>query len=275
MPEGTNESGAIGDEFGLAGASRPNKIGKPDFRPILEDIARSLNSPFETFSDFACLAACALSCQTREEEYLSVARGYSREHLDLFSQALAFLIDEMEAHPFTDILGPYYIEVGSKFSRDLRGEFYSPKPIGDFMAQVLVDSEAVIEKGRPITVSDPASGSGGLLLSVAERFSKAGAVDLLRVTCQDISKLACDMAYINLTLWGIPARIIHGDTLRNTIERDWRNVHWFRVGEPEREKVQQLSQLLSGAFPVAPKVDPAPPPSNCQDDYGQQEWVFE
>ena len=266
MPRETGGDGALGDEFKLSG----KPPAESDFRKIVASIARSRNSPFETFTDFVCMAACALANQTRDEEYLSVAKRYSRDLLNLFAQALACLINEMEAHPFTDILGPYYLEIGSKFSRDLRGEFYSPKAIGDMMAGVLIDVDAVIEKGRPISVSDPASGSGGMILSLAERFSKATAVDLLRVTCQDISKAACDMAYVNLTLWGIPSRIIQGDTLRATVDREWRNIHWFRVGEPDRERIQQLQSFLSQS-----KTGQGPTIQSRPDEAGQQEWVFE
>ena len=276
MPREMGGDGALGDEFKLSGKppAESRKTAGSDFRKIVASIARSRNSPFETFTDFVCMAACALANQTREEEYLSVAKRYSRDQLNLFAQALACLIDEMEAHPFTDILGPYYLEIGSKFSRELRGEFYSPKAIGDMMAQVLIDVDAVIEKGRPISVSDPASGSGGMILSLAERFSKATAVDLLRVTCQDISKAACDMAYVNLTLWGIPSRIIQGDTLRATVEREWLNIHWFRVGEPDRERIQQLQSFLSeGKTPSA--AGQGTPIQSRPDEEGQQEWVFE
>jgi type I restriction-modification system DNA methylase subunit len=182
MPD---EDGALKEEFALRGdpATKAGESATPDFRKIIEDIARRRSSPFEVFSDFVRMAACALASQTREKEYLEVAGRYSREELEQFSKALAALVSEMEAAPFTDVLGPYYIEVGSKFSRDLRGEFYTPKSVGDAIAGMLIDAPSVIEAGKPITVCDPASGSGGLVLSVAREFAQAKAVDLLRVTC--------------------------------------------------------------------------------------------
>lgn len=181
----------------------------------------------------------------------------SKEDLLEFSKALGYLISEMESKPFTDILGPFYLEIGLKFSRDLHGEFYTPKDLGDAMAQMLVDVDAVIEEGRAITVSDPASGSGGLILSLASKFAKRKAVDLLRVTCQDTSKTACDMAYINTTLWGVPAKIIHGDTLRRTTENVWLNAHWARVGEPQRERGMALEELIRIPVKGARKKEPS------------------
>jgi hypothetical protein len=193
------------ENFALTGSlpgNRYNKSDQPGFRSLIESLARTRSSALEVFADFARVAACALAAQTREAEYLAVAKNYSRAELDTFAQALAGLVAEMEARPFTDLLGPYYLEIGSKFARDLRGEFYTPKNVGDMMAGILVDAPGIIEAGRPVTVCDPAGGSAGLILSLAEEFAKANAVDLLRVTCQDVSKIACVLAYINLTLWG-------------------------------------------------------------------------
>ena len=277
MSHEADPQGSLGEAFEPTNeAPQTPKDRNGNFRAIIEDIARTRSSPFEVFTDFVRMAACALAAQTREEEYLAVAKNYSRDELGEFSKALAFLTTEMEEAPFSDVLGPYYIEIGSQFSRSFRGEFYTPKPVGDLMAKMLIDAPAVIEAGRAITVSDPASGSGGLVLSVAAEFAKAKAVDLLRVTCQDISKAACDMAYINTTLWGIPARIVQGDTLRATVEHEWKNIHWFRVGEPDRERIGRMMEVLR-----APPVEPAPEetpdekPEITDGDHGQREWTFE
>jgi len=267
--------GAPDESFELTGTPPGNRdqSDQPDFRSLIESLARTRSSPLEVFADFARVAACALAAQTREAEYLAVAKNYSRAELEIFARVLAGLVSEMEAQPFTDLLGPYYLEIGSKFARDLRGEFYTPQPIGDLMTRMLVDAPGIIDAGRPVTVCDPAGGSGGLILSLAAEFARANAVDLLRVTCQDVSKIACDLAYLNLTLWGVPARIIQGDSLRNSVEHEWKNLHWFRVGEPQREAVNGLLALLrSKAEPEAPPPsDPAPLTSH----HGRQGWMFE
>ncbi|WP_269540169.1 N-6 DNA methylase [Cerasicoccus fimbriatus] len=173
----------------------------------------------------------------------------------------------------------YYCEVQSKFTRDTGGEFYIPQEIGELMAKITVNAEKVIAEGKPVTICDPASGSGGLILSVAEEFARAKAVDLIRVTCQDISKAACDMAYINMTLWGIPARIIWGDTLRTTVNGQWENIHWHRVGEPLREQLHALMDLMkTEPAKVAPKPKTSAGERDVDfrtNDAGQQEWVFE
>ena len=50
----------------------------------------------------------------------------------------------------------------------------------------------------------------------------------LRATAIDISKTACDMTFINTTLWGIPTEVFHGDALAplSELRAGWRNIHW-------------------------------------------------
>lgn len=252
-----------------------------NFRPILENIARTKGSLVSVFSDFVCMAACAYACQTREEEYLEVAGRYQREELNKFAKAMGYMVLEMESKPYTDILGVYYCEVQSKFTRDAGGEFYTPQEIGKLMAKISANAKAVTEAGKPITINDPAAGSGGLILSVAEEFAEAKAVDLIRATCQDISKTGCDMAYINTTLWGIPARIIWGDTLRNPVRGQWENIHWHRVGEPLREQFNSLMEIIKDIPTPMPTKAVETAVSNERDlrfqtsQTGQQEWLFE
>ena len=119
------------------------------------------------------------------------------------------------------------------------------------MAIIVGGTEKIIEQGRAVTVNDPACGSGGMILRFAKQLSptperKESHVDLMRATCQDVSPTACDMAYINTTLWGIPAHIIHGNTLTMEIVNHWKNIHWHRVREDQRQAILQMQRLISG-----------------------------
>jgi hypothetical protein len=41
----------------------------------------------------------------------------------------------------------------------------------------------------------------------------------------DINPVACDMTFINTTLWGIPCTVIHGNTLSLQTWAQWVNIH--------------------------------------------------
>jgi len=225
-------------------------VADKSFRTILHQIAFSHSSPAIVFADFCRMAACSLAMLSRDEEYLEVIRPYSKEQLQEFSKALALLIREMESQPFADILGPYYLEVASHSSKQVRGEFYTPPEVSELMARISIDPRQVIEKGLPITVNEPACGAGGMVLAIAKLFSphnlkcEKSYVDFLRVTCQDINPVAMDMCFINTSLWGIPARMVWGNTLHNTVNRSWKNIHWHRVGEDERIKTKALFEMF-------------------------------
>ncbi len=70
----------------------------------------------------------------------------------------------------------------------------------------LMDS---LEDGKILTMNDPACGSGRMTLGAAKVLEKRGISPLcMQVTVQDFNSVAVDMAYINLTLWGIPTKAI-------------------------------------------------------------------
>lgn len=222
--------------------------------------------------------------RSREDEYFEVIRPYSKEQLQEFSKALALLIQEMEAAPFTDILGPYYLEIASHASQQARGEFYTPPEISELMARISIDPKKAVERGLPLTVNEPACGAGGMVLAIAKLFSpinlkgEKSHVDLLRFTCQDINPVAMDMTYINTSLWGIPARMIWGDTLRATTTKSWKNIHWQRVGEDARIEAKQLCEAfrtMEVSKDSSTKEKASPTPSNSASDTVQVEFDLE
>src|ERR1700751_4859581 len=88
-----------------------------DFRKILESISRKHDTR-RVFDAFTRFAACALAAQTREAEYLEEAKQWEKPDFDLFGQTLGALILQMEAHPFEDLIGGYYME----FALSLKGQ---------------------------------------------------------------------------------------------------------------------------------------------------------
>lgn len=210
-----------------------------EFDNIIGQIARTKSSYTEVFSDFCRITACAYALETREEEYLEVVKRYSKDELMSFAKAISILVNTMEENPYQDIIGAYHLEIVSRFSQKDRGEFYTPSALAEVMAQIVINPQKIREKSMPFRINEPTCGSGNIILSIAKTLSP-DAVDLMRVTCQDISPLACDMCYINTVLWGIPAKIILGDTLRLERRKVWTNIHWHRVGEDKMEMIRSL-----------------------------------
>lgn len=192
------------------------------FQKILAGFGPRHNT-HEVFRAFVRLAACALAAQTREPEYLEEAKRWTREDLERFAHALGALIQDMEQEPFRDLLGPAYMETLSASGQRCGGEFHTPPEVAEVIARMLAGDRPTPAEG-PITLSEPACGSGAMILAYAAALPRKD-IRRLRVVAVDINATACDMCFINTSLWGIPATVIHGNSLTLKCWAQWRNIH--------------------------------------------------
>src|ERR1700722_350727 len=243
---------------------KSGKSQSGDFRKILDRISHHRGT-YEAFKGFTRLAACALAAQTREAEYLEEAKGWEKQDLALFAEALAALIGEMESRPFEDIIGDHYIEFAlSSKGQKWNGEFHTPKPICDLMARLTLEDPDSMPAEGPISVCEPACGAGAMILSLAQACPPE-IRRRLRVTAIDINRTACDMAFINTTLWGIPPRVIHGNTLSMEYWAAWSNIHHI---------APWLPMALRNTAPEAEEQGQPPKPAEVERikvSLGQQE----
>ncbi len=230
------------------------KSDSSNFRKILERISHR-HDPRKVFDGFIRLAACTLSAQTREAEYLEEAKQWERPDLSLFAEALGALILEMESRPFEDLIGGYYMEFAlSQKGKRWNGEFHTPKHICDLMAQITLGDMESLPDDEPITLCEPACGAGAMILSLAQACSPE-VRRRLRVTAIDISRTACDMAFINTTLWGIPTRVIHGNSLSMECWAAWSNIHYIMPWLPLALRIHAPEAKEQGAPPKPVEVE--------------------
>lgn len=206
----------------MKAAAKPKTVTK-----LLEEVSsKSGRRPSEAFQAFMLLAACCVSCGQREDEYLAEAKRWDAPCLELFSHALGALVEEMEAHPFEDRLGPTYMEVSALGDLQHKGAFYTPPALCRMCAEMTIGYEF---PDGPITVDEPACGSGGMMLACAAVLKDRGvAVSRMRVRCTDVDYCACNMCLINLTLWGIPGEVVHGNALSLDEWHRWQTPMWLR-----------------------------------------------
>jgi type I restriction-modification system DNA methylase subunit len=243
------------------------KAKSPDFRAVLRSLSHR-HDLRRVFEAFVLLAACALSMQTREPEYLEEAKLWTKEELETFAEALALLVTEMERHPFTDILGGYYMEFAlSQKGQQWNGEFHTPKPICDLMARITLGDVEALPAEEKITVCEPACGSGAMILSFGEA-CPPHIRRRLRVTAIDINRTACHMAFINTTLWGIPTRIIHGNSLSLECWAAWSNIHYLMPWLPLTMRMEFGELPLQGQPPAPVEVE------QIKASLQQTEWNF-
>ena len=225
-----------------------------DFRKVLGRLSHR-HDIRRVFDAFIRLSACALSAKTREAEYLEEAKLWEKPELEMFAEALAALTVEMEGKPFEDVIGGYYMESAlSQKGQQRNGEFHTPKTVCDMMARMVLGDPASLPVEGPITVCEPACGAGAMILSFAEACPPE-VRRRLRVTAIDINLTACDMAFINTTLWGVPTRIIHGNALSSECWAAWSNIHYIAPWLPLALRNQTPEAKEQGQPPNPAEVE--------------------
>ena len=246
-------------------AQKPPPVG--DFRKLLERLSHRHDTR-RIFDAFVRFAACAVAAQTREAEYLEEAKRWDKAELEIFAEAFGTLVTEMESEPFTDLIGGYYMEFAlSSKGQQWNGEFHTAKTVCDMMAQMTMGDLESFPADQLINVCEPACGAGAMILSVAQVCPPA-VRRRLRVTAIDINRTACDMAFLNTTLWGIPTRVIHGNTLSGEYWASWSNIHYIAPWLPLALRPQAAEAITQGQPPPLVEVE------RIQVALGQQEFAL-
>ena len=190
------------------------------------------HTPREVFSDFIELSALSVSnsvdpapYEEREKQYLSLIKKYDPARQKLFPEAFALLVESLEheaaAGTPSDILGPLFMDLGCGD----KGQFFTPQHVCAMMGKmVLSENDKIIIENGFITVSEPCCGAGAMVLGFAQAMQENG-YDYNRqmvVTAIDTDIWCIHMCYLQLSLYGIPAVVVHGDSLTR---KEWS--HWY------------------------------------------------
>lgn len=191
----------------------------------------------EVFSDWCAAMALAYSGagdvhaqvngvrDTREAEYLRIARKYG-DGMTLLAEATGLLLLVFEEGP-GDHLGRLYMDLGTP--NDRLGQFFTPYELSRAMAAMsLSDMTELLAARDYITLGEPACGSCGMVIAVAEEMRARGhnPQHQLVVHATDLSLTAVHMAYVQLTLMHLPAMVVHGNTLTLEAFSVWRTFAW-------------------------------------------------
>ncbi len=192
------------------------QYNKQSFIKIFNSIAKHKHR-YQVFSDFVTMSAIAVhnglnKSETLEAEYMEIVGKYSKEEVNGLSELLANLIELLEPEP-RDILGGLYMEL--ELGNTNNGQFFTPPDISLLLAKLSYGDELENLKRPFITLSEPACGSGGMVLAFVKTMLgyKHNPAEKLWVQCIDIDRVAGFMCYLQLSLWHVPAEVIIGNTL--------------------------------------------------------------
>lgn len=193
---------------------------KKEFCKIINLFSRSL-SIWSIFNDFLLLTALSFAntvktekWNSREEKYLSIIHTYQEKDQKLFPQLLGCISLALIENQEQDFLGEIYALLN--LQAEQKGQYFTPYQIARLMSELTYEdrSEDITSKGF-ISINDSACGSGVMLLAFANTARSHGLNPQEEVLFvgQDIDRTAALMCYIQLSLLGLPAYVIVGDTL--------------------------------------------------------------
>lgn len=208
---------------------------------------------WEIFSDFVEIAAITISNSVdrtqfdqREKKYLEVIKRYNKEEAALFPEMFAELVLALEKSA-TDILGELFmeLELGSKW----KGQVFTPMSVCRAMAQMtLINAKQLVKEKGFITVMEPASGGGALIIALANELKDLGLnyQQTMVVEAADLDIKAVYMSYIQFSLLGIPAVVFHRNTLTMETYSAWKTPAyilggWWHRNQKKDIKLQELS----------------------------------
>ena len=216
---------------------------------------------WQVFEDFLAMSAISISNQVdwnqqekQEADYMEIVGRYSKEEVQLFPQMFAHLVWALEYHVKTD--GPYDV-LGKLFHElDLHnkynGQFFTPQHICDFMGMIsLQENDLDIAKKGYLTVAEPCCGSGAMILGFAKAMTKNNYNynRQMVVYAKDIDLKCVHMCYLQLSLYGIPAVISHGNTLLFQTWSTWYTPVYMLDGWPMRAAYDNFTNLIAGDKP--------------------------
>lgn len=142
-------------------------------------------------------------------------KQYTKEQAEEFSKLLALLVMVLE-EKYQDFLGEVHMSLN--LSSKANGRYFTPYPVCKFMAEINffeVENSGKLQDKELITLSEPCCGSGAMIIAFAETMRKHNFnyQNQLYVEAIDINDLCFMMTYIQLSLLGIPAKVVLGDTL--------------------------------------------------------------
>lgn len=178
-------------------------------------------SPYEVFSDWVKCCALAVSntstiiqdkvWENRENEYIATMKKYELEDRRKFTEMFYLLVEEMENN-MSDVLGNIYMQSG--MGSKITGQFFTPYHLSLLMARMTTMQN--YNENEKFHVNEPTCGGGGSIIAVAQvlKENNVNYQNVMEVVAQDLDWKCVYMCYLQLSLLGVSAAVVQGDTLQ-------------------------------------------------------------
>ena len=175
---------------------------------------------WDTFGGFLTCASYALRQGvhklttgelSEEMEEIVVKEQQRFKHPSRFADAMGILTMALEERSY-DFLGTYLGEMEMNDSK-FKGQCFTPPALCELMAGLTLDEQEP-KQGETLLLNEPACGGGAMVIAASEVLKGRGFYPWHYYwVAVDVDWRCFAMAYIQLTLLGIPANVIHGNSL--------------------------------------------------------------
>ena len=196
-------------------------------------------TPYRIFTDWITMYAISIqnSCQIsrdkifmeREEMYKTIAIRYSSDELKIMAHmggALCLALEER----FSDVLGDIFMKSGCGSKNT--GQFFTPYHLSYLTAKLVYEADICTScKNGVYEVNEPSCGGGGMMIAIAKVMQENN-IDFqkkLHIVAQDLDWNGVYMTYIQLSLLGIKAIVVQGDTLMKPYRKGYDERNVFRT----------------------------------------------
>lgn len=186
-------------------------------------------SAYEVFTDWIRCMALSISnsltffhdkvWENREAAWNDTMRKYAENEQMAFCEMTAWLAETLEDGP-DDVLGGIYMEsgMGSKAA----GQFFTPFHLSVLAAKAGLRNSISLyhDETNKLDMIEPTCGGGAMIIATAKALNEEGInyQKVMRVVAQDLDWKGVYMCYVQLSLLGIHAVCVQGDTLHQTYD---------------------------------------------------------
>ena len=178
---------------------------------------------------FACGALAVSNLVNLAQYYKQIMNVYQPKERELivqvFSKIFALLSSvTYDNGRFDDYLGDLFMRCNQGDKK--AGQFFTPYHISHFMAKSsLANIDVKSEPNEFLSISDPCSGGGGLLMAALDVLKNDYNINYTHhcyMEASDIDIRCVHMTYLQLALAGVPAIVCHQNTLTNERWSVWK-----------------------------------------------------
>jgi len=194
---------------------------RKQFIKVFESLAHR-RQRHDVFADFLELAVCAVRKTTLppgadadalETRYMAVVGRNTPEDVRKMPELLGITALAVQGGG-CDFLGQVVGDL--ELMNSHLGQFFTPYDLSRLIAEMTLQDAGEIMKARGfVTLCEPASGAGGMMIAAADVIERQG-FDIgrqLYVEATDVSEFCFRMTYLQLALRGISATVRHGNSL--------------------------------------------------------------